>query len=640
MKDFLPYIIIGITAGSIYGLSAMGLVLTYKTSGVFNLAHGAIGAAAAYTFLELRQERGVPWPIAAVISVLVLGVLVGLVMERLAAGLARVSTAYRIVATVGLLLGILALLRLIFGQGLLFFDTFLSREPAFTVQGVRVSIDSVVIFAIGTLAAVALSLLFRRTRIGTAMRAVVDDPQLLDLTGDSPTAVRRCAWLIGTCFAALSGVLFAELQQGVDAVLLSFLVVQTFGAAAIGAFTNLPRAYMGGILVGLIQAVTSKLITGHESLQGLDSNVPFVILLIALIFLPRKMLVEVGAFVKAKAAPAGLLGPQSRIALGSVLAVSLLVPFVVGSKLPIWTSALSQVVLFASLGLLVHSSGQISLSQWGFAAVGGVSFAHMLAQGLPWGLAVLVAALITVPVGALISLPAIRLSGLYLGLATLGFGVLLAGFFYQKDFFFGVKSNLDTRRPSVLGLDTDKGFYYLLLAIVVLVLIFVVTVERSRLGRLLRGLADSPTALSTLGTNINQTRMIVFSISAFLAGLAGAMYSSMFGSINVDTFNYIVSIQVLAVLVVSGRSTLTSSIVAPILFVVIPGYISNPTFALYQQLAFGVLAVAVALLSQTSLRELFAGQKQTDRPDALDRRSASTTSDRLALLAPVSTRRA
>jgi ABC-type branched-subunit amino acid transport system permease subunit len=640
VKDFLPYIIIGITAGSIYGLSAMGLVLTYKTSGVFNLAHGAIGAAAAYTFLELRQERGLPWPIAAVISVLVLGVLVGLVMERLAAGLARVSTAYRIVATVGLLLGILALLRLIFGQGLLFFDTFLSREPAFTVQGVRVSIDSVVIFAIGTLAAVALSLLFRRTRIGTAMRAVVDDPQLLDLTGDSPTAVRRCAWLIGTCFAALSGVLFAELQQGVDAVLLSFLVVQTFGAAAIGAFTNLPRAYMGGILVGLIQAVTSKLITGHESLQGLDSNVPFVVLLIALIFLPRKMLVEVGAFVKAKAAPPGLLGPQSRIALGSVLAVSLLVPFVVGSKLPIWTSALSQVVLFASLGLLVHSSGQISLSQWGFAAVGGVSFAHMLAQGLPWGLAVLVAALITVPVGALISLPAIRLSGLYLGLATLGFGVLLAGFFYQKNFFFGVKSNLDTRRPSVLGLDTDKGFYYLLLAIVVLVLIFVVTVERSRLGRLLRGLADSPTALSTLGTNINQTRMIVFSISAFLAGLAGAMYSSMFGSINVDTFNYIVSIQVLAVLVVSGRSTLTSSIVAPILFVVIPGYISNPTFALYQQLAFGVLAVAVALLSQTSLRELFAGQKQTDRPDALDRRSASTTSDRLALLAAVSTRRA
>jgi ABC-type branched-subunit amino acid transport system permease subunit len=636
VRDYLPYLIIGITSGSIYGLSAMGLVLTYKTSGVFNLAHGAVGAAAAYGFVELRQEQGLPWPVAAVVSVLVLGVLVGLVMERLAAGLAGVSTAYRIVATVGLLLGILALLRLLFGLELIFFDTFLSREPAFTIQGVRVSIDSVVIFVVGALAAVMLSLLFRVTRMGRAMRAVVDDPQLLDLTGENPTAVRRCAWMIGTCFAALSGVLFAEVQQGVDAVLLSFLVIQTLGAAAIGSFTNIPRAYVGGIVVGVLQALTSKMITGHESLNGLDSNVPFVILLLALIFLPRRQLVEVGAFVKAKAAPSGLMGPQTRLFLAGALLVSLVVPFVVGSKLPIWTSALTQVILFASLGLLVQSSGQISLSQWGFAAVGGVAFAHLLGSGLPWPTAVLLGAMITVPVGALISLPAIRLSGLYLGLATLGFGVLLAGFFYQKSFFFGVGAQLATSRPEFLGLDSDRGFYYLLLALATLVLLFIVTVERSRLGRLLRGLADSPVALSTLGTNINQTRMIVFSISAFLAGLSGALYSSMFGSINIDTFNYIVSIQVLAVLVVSGRNTVTSSIIAPILFVVIPGYISNPTFALYQQLAFGVFAVAVALLSQTSLQDCLA---RIDRSGQRDERRISTTADRLAVLTPVGSRR-
>lgn len=636
MSDYLPYLVIGLTAGSVYGISAMGLVLTYKTSGVFNFAHGATGAISAYVFLELRQERGVPWPVAAVISVIGLGLVLGFLMERLAAGLAQVSTAYRIVATVGLLLGTLAALRLIFGLQLLFFETFLSREPAFTVQGVRVSIDSLVIFIVGAVSAVVLSVFFQRTRTGVLMRAVVDDPQLLDLTGESPTKIRRYAWFIGTCFATLSGVLFAELQQGVDAILLSFLVVQTFGAAAIGAFTSLPRAYMGGIVVGLAQALTSKLIIGKEQFNGLDANMPFVILLVALIVLPKSRLVEVGKQVKIRAAPPTTFTNLSRGTLATVFVLALLVPLVVGSKLPIWTNALTQVILFASLGLLVHSSGQISLSQWGFAAVGGVTFAHMLENGLPWGLAVLVAALVTAPVGALIAIPAIRLSGLYLGLATLGFAVLLAGFFYQKDFFFGVQSQLATRRPEMLGLDTDKGIYYLLLTIVVVVLGSILVIERSRLGRLLRGLADSPVALSTLGTSLNQTRVIIFSISAFLAGLSGALYSSLFGSINVDTFNYIVSIQVLAVVVVAGRRTVTSALVAPILLVVLPGYVQDGTFSLYLELAFGVAAVVVALLSQTSLTDVTSRVRGSKSVRLTVDRTGGTTQDRLQQMPLVS----
>lgn len=639
MSNLLPFIIIGITVGSVYGLSAMGLVLTYKTTGVLNFAHGALGATAAYVFLKLRQDEGLPWPLAAVISVVLLGAVLGLAMERLSAGLAKVGTAYRIVATVGLLLGTLAALRLAFGLQLLFFDSFLSREAAFTVDGVRVSVSSVVIFLIGVVSAAALSYLFRYTRTGMAMRAVVDDPQLVDLTGFSPVKIRRTSWLFGACFAALSGVLFAEIQQGVDAVLLSFLVIQTFGAAAIGAFTSVLRAYVGGLALGVAQAVMSKLISGNPSALGLDTNVPFLALIIVLLVLPRARLVEVGKQVRVRAAPPTRFTPKGRLVLGFAFLGAVLIPFVVGSKLPIWTTAVTQVVLFASLGLLVHSAGQISLCQWGFAAVGGVAFAHMLQDGVPWGLAALIAALITAPVGALISIPAIRLSGLYLGLATLGFGVLLAGFFYQKSYFFGVRSQLPTRRPEMFGLDTDRGIYYLVLLFAILALVFVVMIERSRLGRLLRGLADSPVALATLGANINQTRLLVFTLSAFLAGFAGALYSSLFGSINVDTFNYIVSIQLLAVAVVAGRRTVTASIVAPLLLVVLPGYVTNATFDLYLQLAFGALAVVAALLSQTSLTEVTAGL--LSRTSRFTReRSGSTTSDRLQLVNPRRVRRA
>ena len=243
----------------------------------------------------------------------------------------------------------------------------------------------------------------------------------------------------------------------------------------------------------------------------------------------------------------------------------------------------------------------------------------------------LIAALIAAPVGALIAIPAIRLSGLYLGLATLGFGVLLAGFFYQKSYFFGIRSQLTTRRPEVLGFDTDRGIYYVMLAFAILALSAVVVIERSRLGRLLRGLADSPVALSTLGASINQTRLLVFTISAFMAGMSGALYSSLFGSINIDTFNYIVSIQLLAVVVVAGRRTISAAIVGPLLFVVLPGYVTDAKFDLYLQLGFGILAVAVALLSQTSLLELSAGSTPSPFGRLSRSRGYSTTSDRRAL---------
>ncbi|HEY3605166.1 MAG TPA: hypothetical protein VGL04_10870, partial [Sporichthyaceae bacterium] len=97
MHDYIPFVIFGIITGSIYGLTAMGLVLTYKTSGVFNIAHGAVCAGAAYVFYGLRQRQGVPWGWTFLIVVFVMAPIAGLILERLAVVLAPVSTAYRIV---------------------------------------------------------------------------------------------------------------------------------------------------------------------------------------------------------------------------------------------------------------------------------------------------------------------------------------------------------------------------------------------------------------------------------------------------------------------------------------------------------------------------------------------------------------
>jgi ABC-type branched-subunit amino acid transport system permease subunit len=608
VKEYLPYVIFGIVTGAIYGICAMGLVLTYKTSGVFNFGHGAVCALSAYAFFDLRQQQGMPWPVAGFLVVFVLGPIVGLLMERLAAGLAPVSTAYKIVGTVGLLVFIQALIVLRYsGQGRRF-DYFLPQRKAFSISGVSVTVDSCITVGIGAAAAVGLFLFFRYTRLGTAIRGVVDDPQLLDMTGESPTKVRRTAWILGSIFASVSGILFASTQQQVDVNVLSILIVQAFGAATIALFRNLPMCFVGGVIVALAQKLVSKdLSSGHEQLAGLDLTIPFLVLFVGLLVIPRKQLVEVGRQVKPRAAKASRFALRDRrIATGAFLLLALSVPAFSGTHQIAWNVALTQVALFMSLHLLVRVSGQISLGQIGFAAIGASTFAHSLHTGMPWLLALVIAGLVCIPVSLVIAVPAIRLSGLYLGLATLGFGIVLNQFFYAKTYMFGFGS-VETDRPNFWSMDTNEGhFYYLLLAIAVASVGIVLWIERSRLGRLLRGMADAPVALSTLGLAVNISRTLVFCIAGFLAGISGALYASMFGSVSAESYFFVQSLIVLAVLAISGRRTVVAAVVAPILLYVVPNYITNPDFFECLQMFFGLAAIAAAIGSQGAFDRAYA----------------------------------
>ncbi|MEY2591239.1 MAG: hypothetical protein QOJ67_3223 [Acidimicrobiaceae bacterium] len=630
MKEMLPFIIFGITTGSIYGLAAMGLVLTYKTSGLFNFGHGAVGAAAAYGFYSFREQMGLPWPMAALLAVGLVGLAAGLVLERFARALAPLPTSRKVVATIGLLLFIRGLAIFFYGEEFKLFATFLPQNAAFTLGGVPVSWDNVITTLLGAGAAVALFLLFRGTRLGRSMRAAVDDPQLLDMSGESPTKVQRTAWMIGAVFAAASGVLFASTQQQLDATLLSLLVVQAFGAAAIGSFTSLPLAYIGGLGVGLAQKLLAKQVATSTSLAGLDVNLPFIVLFVVLLVVPKRRLVEFGQATKASAVSAAgssLSRTSRRVLAVGILVAALAVPLLVGSKLPLWLNAATQIILFLSLGLLVNTSGQISLCHIGFAAIGAATFGHTLSGGLPWGLAVLAAGLAAVPVGALIAITAVRHSGLFLALATLGFGILLAQFFYLKSFMFGV-SEVVTARPS--GFESDRAYYYLCIGIAVLMIVAVIGLERSRLGRLLRALADSPRALTTLGASETICRVLVFCVSAFLAGISGALFAGQVTVVTLGAFPFVQSLILLAVVVIAGRRTVTAAIVGPILLYVVPGYITNDTITSLLPALYGLGAIAVAV---------YAGRAPTTSATAheslaLDERPGGTTRDRIDALRP------
>jgi branched-subunit amino acid ABC-type transport system permease component len=593
MRSLVPFLITGIVTGSLYGLAGIGLVLTYRTSGVMNFGHGAVAAAAAYLFYTVHVTHGLAWPLAVIVTIAGFGVCVGYGTERLTRGLGNLSQAVAIVATVGLMLGIQGLLFVQYGASTRDFPEFLPGG-GFTVSGVNVSWSQVISIAVASGSTLGLYLYLRRSRTGVAMRAVVENPTLISLSGEFPTRVRTTAWMIGSAFAALSGILLAP-TLGLDATLLTLLVVQAFGACAIGTFSNLPLTYAGGILVGILSSVATKY-ASSGLLSGLPSSMPFLVLLVVLLFVPPKRFPQPRAAVQVSRPPRPALTRAGMSGRLVGLVVLLVVPVVVGTKLPVWITGLTYAVLFGSLALLVWTSGQISLCHMAFAAVGATTMGH-LSGVVPWPLALLLAGLATVPVGALVAVPALRLSGIYLALATLGFGILMQNVVFNTGLMFGPRLVATASRPQIRFVEgtSDTGLYYVTLIVAVSAWVLLSCVSRGRLGRLLRAMAETPTMLTTHGLGVNTMRLLVFCTSACLAGIAGALIVTQFGSVSSVGFGPIQSLLLLVVLALCGTGLFRSSILAAALFTVLPGYLT--TFGTERQLlVFGTgAALAVCL---------------------------------------------
>lgn len=594
MKDFLPFIITGLTSGSVYGLAATGLVLTYKTSGIFNFAHGTIAALTAFAFYDLRERNDIPWPLAAAICVFVFAPLVALLLERMARRLADAPVAMKVVATIGLVVAVQQIVIIRYGAGTIRMRPFLPTRT-FRIFAVNVGVDQLIVMILSLVAMLALTALFTVTRLGRNMRAVVDNADLLALTGESPSRVRRWAWYIGTAFAGTSGVLLAP-TVGLDSTVLTLLVVQAFGAAAIGLFTSIPLTYVGGIVVGILSALSTKYVATVPTLNGLPASLPFLVLFAVLVVVPTRWLVDFTTERKPSVVERKAIPLVAKIVGG--IAVAFLViraPDLVGTKLSVYSAGLAYVFIMLSLALLMRTSGQVSLAQLAFAAVGATSSARLATDaGLPWLLATLLGALVAVPVGAMLAVPAIRRSGLYLALATFGFAVLLERLLYATTLMFGGNAtSLPAPRPSFA--QGDEAYFYVLAVFVLFGIGIVTVLHRSRLGRLLRAMADSPTALNTYGTNVTVIKVAVFCVSAFLAGLGGALLGPVTGSASPGNFSALAGLQLVVTLVIVPGGEVTAAIAAAAAQAVLPSYITNAKLNDYLPVVFGVSAVLVAM---------------------------------------------
>lgn len=188
LLDLLPFIIGGLATGAVYGLAGTGLVLTYKTSGIFNFGYGAMATIAAYVFYFLHVDLELDWVTSAVISVLIIGPVLGLAMEPLARMLARQPLTFKVVGTVGLLVAVQGIGTLLYGPTTIPVDQFLPNgSDTIEVLGANIGIDQIILAASSLLLTLVLYCVFRFSTLGIRMRAVVDDPDLLAIEGTNPS---------------------------------------------------------------------------------------------------------------------------------------------------------------------------------------------------------------------------------------------------------------------------------------------------------------------------------------------------------------------------------------------------------------------------------------------------------------------
>src|SRR5512144_212066 len=239
MSSLLSFTVLGIFTGAAYAIAASGLVLTYSTTRVFNVAHGAFGMVMAFIFWDFSQRQGLPAWVALLLVLLVVAPLFGIFVQRvMTRGLGDAPVSVSLVVTVGLFVGLIGVAQQIWPPSARTVPQFFDQAGV-QLGSVFATYHQVLTIVLSGVVAGGLYLLLNRTRVGTAMRASVDNPELLKLYGGRPELVSALAWAIGTSLAALAGILLTPVI-GLDYYDLTLLVINAYAAAMLGRLKSLP----------------------------------------------------------------------------------------------------------------------------------------------------------------------------------------------------------------------------------------------------------------------------------------------------------------------------------------------------------------------------------------------------------------
>jgi branched-chain amino acid transport system permease protein len=247
-------------------------------------------------------------------------------------------------------------------------------------------------------------------------------------------------------------------------------------------------------------------------------------------------------------------------------------PFIVGQSgylISLFVMICVYGITSMALNLLIGYGGQISVGHAGFLSVGAYSVAILSTKlGLPFILALPLSGIITAVIGLFIGLPAVRLSGHFLAVITLGFGISIPFIALNWDSLTGGYSGLALSRPQ--WLSSDSQFFTIIVSVTILSTWLMYNILKSRIGRVFVSIRESEIAAQATGINISFYKTIMFVISAFFTGLAGGLYAYWIGFVSPNDFTVITSFLLLAMVVVGGLESLPGAIIGAIIFTILP----------------------------------------------------------------------
>ncbi len=627
----------GVAEGALIAAIALGVVLTYRGSGVVNFANGAIAMYVAYVYTILRSNGAlflppipnplklvewvvhlfqahdtlhlvdIPvqisfgssmgfWPALAIS--LVFCVLLGLLLHfavfrplRYAPPLAKV------VASVGVFVYLQAVIILRFNT------TVQTVRPLPFVHKTQVDLglikmgqDQLFVTLLVIAFTVGLWLLFQYTRFGLATRAAAENEKGAVVLGFSPDFLAGSNWVLSTVITGLLGVLVASINSTMDPVSLAALIVPALTAALVGSFSSFGRTTIAAFLLGMQVPLVLYLSankgwfpsTNGTYWPGFEYVLPLIVIVVVLFFagrsLPTRGAITLGRLPFSPNPPAWAMrvgGPALALA-AAACGLFLFGPDYRGAL----ANTLIGIIICLSVVVITGFVGQISLAQMSFAGISAFVVSKLSAeQGWPFPWPIFVGAIVALIVGLLVALPALRVRGVNLAIVTFAFAVAIYNVVFQNTSVTGGYHGALVTVPSWIN-PNNAGRYHFLgltagdglqpnpmtamfgLVVVVVLSYLVANLRRSTTGRQMLAMRSNERAAAAAGVNVAATKMLAFAISAFIAGMGGAVLAYQSGAVTAGPFNYPASLIFFAFAYLGGISSVSGAVAGGLL---VPG---------------------------------------------------------------------